>query len=205
MRVICMDMWNTLCRSLDSSGASYQDILVAEGVDASLVYPFVRDRLMTQRATYAELAQQMLEHFGMSARADLRRRIVRAWQQDNDRADWFPGARELVAELRRRGDRVGLVTNITQPAWKATNRRLGLEWEFDFHYLSWGMGHCKPCSHVWSTVEAAHQGAELWMVGDNQTDDLDEPARRGWNTLRVEPDGSSMPEVRRILLGPLFP
>lgn len=203
MRVICMDMWNTLCRSLDSSGASYQDILVAEGVDASLVYPFVRDRLMTQRATYAELAQQMLEHFGMSARADLRRRIVRAWQQDNDRADWFPGARELVAELRRRGDRVGLVTNITQPAWKANGRRLGLEWEFDFHYLSWEMGHCKPCPHVWSTVEAMHQGAELWMVGDNQTDDLDEPARRGWRTLLVAPDGSSLADVRRTLLGPL--
>ncbi len=200
MRVICIDLWNTLCRSLNSSGAGYQDILASEGVDPTTVYPFVRDHLMTRRATYDELAVALLRRFGLESRNDLRRQVVESWRQDNDKSDWFPGARELVELLRERGNRVVLVTNITQPAWKATSRRLGLEWEFDSHYLSFEMGHSKPNDHVWATLEAQHQGAELWMVGDNQQDDLYGPSSRGWRTMFVAPDGSSLDQVRNFFV-----
>ncbi len=76
MRVICIDLWNTLCRSLNSSGAGYQDILASEGVDPTTVYPFVRDHLMTRRATYDELAVALLRRFGLESRNDLRRQVV---------------------------------------------------------------------------------------------------------------------------------
>ena len=201
MRVICFDLWNTLCRSLNSNGAGYQDILVEAGVDPAQVYPFVRDHLMTRLATYDQLAAALLQRFGLDGRDGLRGRIVAAWRQDNDQSDWFPGARELVADLRQRGSRVVLVTNITQPAWKATSKRLGLEWSFDSHYLSFEMGHSKPDNHVWATLEAKHQAAEMWMVGDNQQDDLYGPSSRGWRAMLVAPDGSSIDHVRNFFIG----
>ena len=125
---------------------------------------------------------------------------ARAWEEDNCTADWFPGARELLDQLRTKGNKLVLVSNISLPAWKTVGRKLAICEPFDKVFLSCKMGLAKPDPKVWQTVESWYPEADqFWMVGDNQVDDLDVPKTMGWQTILVTKDGSNLDQAQSLL------
>ncbi len=190
MRVICIDLWNTLIRSRDPSGASYEQALIDGGADQEAIYPFVRSELMTRALPYSEMGSLLCAHLGITD-ALIGRKVVGLWELDNQASSWFPGALVKLKALSQLGKLV-LITNITEPGWKVVNARLRIEEQFDRLFLSYEQGCAKPDRRVWDTIEQWYPDAsEFWMVGDRYDDDIQAPSMRGWKTSQVDGDGIS--------------
>lgn len=207
--VVCFDLFHTLITPVASRGASYEDVLVRLGAPRDRVYPFVRARLMTADMTIEEMVAALFREFGFSPEREAVAfdAAVAGWKEDND-CRWIEGAAELVAELAAEPSfAVCLVSNATRPGWEAVDRRLSVGRRFHAMHLSWQQGSAKPDPRCWSGI-LRDLGArslplsQCWMVGDNQVDDLDPPARMGWNTFLAAKDGSNMARLREQLLNP---
>lgn len=191
MRVIGVDLWNTIVKTLASpTGASYGDVLVRLGVPQEEIYPFVREQLMTRRIDYDVMIDYLFSHFGIMAHEAQKREAVSLWKEDNNRAIWFDGAKELLRLLRQGQDALVLISNVTFPAWEKINTELGVAEEFDRVVCSCDLGMAKPDPRMWQVVENWYPAAsEFWMVGDNELNDLAVPRQMGWKTALVDEDG----------------
>ncbi len=199
-RVICFDLWNTLIASLDPTGASYEQTLINSGVCQSDIYPIVRDHLMNKGLGYEQMAEILCNHFGITDQ-EVGLRVIASWQNDNTKTRWFKGAKTMLKKLRQSNTLV-LISNITAPGWETVNQRLGIDQHFDKLLLSFQEGVSKPSPELWDRVKILYPEAkEYWMIGDNVADDLLIPRKLGWNTIRVEKDGSTLTLVRKLLEG----
>src|SRR3989338_6699422 len=174
-KVICFDLWNTLVCSA-GSGASYENVLTRAGVTREEIFPFVREELMTSPGELGQLIDRMLDHFGIDPplRAGIKRAVQEAWQRDNASVSWIPGAESLLQEIHALGHELVLITNSTEPGWRAAVKKLGLRSHFDQLLLSWELGFAKPDPHIWEEVESRYPDLQLkdfWMVGDRDGDD----------------------------------
>ncbi|KKP59257.1 MAG: hypothetical protein UR53_C0004G0010 [Candidatus Magasanikbacteria bacterium GW2011_GWC2_34_16] len=174
-------------------GASYEDVLVQLGVDRKLIYPVVRDCLMTGKFSYRTMVDFLFDHFQIIGCVSERRKATNCWERDNQSARWFTRATELVARLRQEGNNLVLVSNISTPAWDTVGAMLEINTKFDRLFLSFQEGMAKPNKQVWQTVESWFpQSKEFWMIGDNNDDDLVVPRAMGWQTRLVKNDGSDL-------------
>ncbi len=106
----------------------------------------------------------------------------------------LPGAREALTELRRRGYRMGLVSNCMMPpaACRRELDRLGLAPYLDFTVISSQVGYRKPSERIYQEAMAlARNGADalersrVLFVGDSPGFDVIAPGALGMKTALV--------------------
>ena len=100
---------------------------------------------------------------------------------------------ELLPAFKRKGYLLGIASNaqaytLTELEWALGTARLDMT-IFDPELMFWSYQHgfAKPDPHVFQilTARLEHRGimpAEALMVGDRQDNDVDPPARFGWQT-----------------------
>lgn len=203
-RVICFDLWNTLVRSCQGTGASYADVLVRLGANPESIYPIVRDELMVSRMEYRGMALYLCKRLNLRPTENDLLEIANNWRRDDDESEWLPGAVQLLEELHKHDHILVLITNITKRAWNAVESKLGIALYFNRTFLSCNKGYSKPDQRMWQTVENVlpnFSPSERWMIGDNETDDLAVPATMGWKTILVGVKGVPLTEVPGIIDG----
>jgi len=116
------------------------------------------------------------------------------WQSWIGVLDPIEGAAETLAELKQRGYRLGLISNVAAPARYAHAElaRLGLEECLDGCVFSSVVGYRKPHPAIYEAgiegVYGSGHGAErrrMLFVGDGPIYDVAEPQRRGMRTALV--------------------
>lgn len=125
-----------------------------------------RMRLDEARVDITHLALQRL---GRDDRT-LATEIATHFRTHRDAAiSFFPGARETLDELRRRGHRLALVTNGQSHHQRAKLQRFGLEPVFDAICIEGEMGFGKPDPRAFALAleRLGLPPEETWMVGDN--------------------------------------
>lgn len=97
-----------------------------------------------------------------------------------------PAVRALLGFLRRRGLKLGLLTNSGSP-FREPFERAGLAELFDAAVFSCELGAKKPAPESYRAVLAALgvEAAAALMVGDSLANDVEAPAGLGMRTLRV--------------------
>jgi FMN phosphatase YigB (HAD superfamily) len=200
-RVVCFDLWNTLAHSL--AGVSYQDLLVKHGAKKGLLYPFVRDCLMTRILTYEQMVERIVRFFRLSCSKEEQRQVVACWQAENNCVAWIDSATNVLKWCRADRDTiVVLVSNCTERGWQSATEQLDLLKYFDLTIASCHNGCAKPDYRIWEMIRAFYpKTGEFWMIGDNATDDLAVPKALGWKTILVGPRGVALSEVPTILKG----
>ena len=100
--------------------------------------------------------------------------------------DAIPGAPSLLAFLKRRGIKLGVVSNLASP-FKAPVATLGLGETFDTLAYSCDEGLAKPEPGIYQRALARLdvQPAAALFVGDNQLNDVQTPASLGMRTAGV--------------------
>lgn len=101
-----------------------------------------------------------------------------------------PAARSLLGFLRRRGLRLGLLTNSGSP-FREPFEAAGLAECFDAALFSCDLGCKKPAPESYRAALAALACApeEMLMIGDSPATDVDGPAAIGMPALRLGPPG----------------
>lgn len=97
-----------------------------------------------------------------------------------------PGVRSLLAFLKRRGVKLGLVSNLASP-FREVVRTLGLEPAFDAVAYSCDEGVSKPDPRIYRLVleRLAVAAEDALFVGDNVPNDVRAPAALGLRTAGV--------------------
>jgi putative hydrolase of the HAD superfamily len=113
----------------------------------------------------------------------------------------FPGALETLDELRRRGVRLGLITNGQGEIQRAKIIRFDLARRFDHLQIEGEHGFGKPEERAYRHALAALGVTvdEAWMVGDNLEWEVVAPQRLGLTAIWFDPRGAGLPpgsEVR---------
>lgn len=111
----------------------------------------------------------------------------------------FPEAKQVLAEVRARGYRVGLLSN-WGPTGKTVFRQLGLEPFFDDVLFSYECGLVKPAVKIFR-LAAERLGlspADCLMVGDNLQYDIWGALGAGMPAFWVNRRGVNGPEMTRV-------
>lgn len=151
---------------------------------------FLRDVLVVRPFVGREaFVDAVLERFPARAGLDpgvVRTEALELLDRELASARPEPAARALLGFLRRRGLKLGLLTNSGSP-FREPFERSGLADLFDAAVFSCDLGAKKPVPESYRAVLAAlgvEPGAAL-MVGDSLANDVEAPAALGMRTLLV--------------------
>ncbi len=157
--------------------------------------------LLTPIATPAEFVDRVVEGLEVECTPELRRRCLDLVEAEMASIEPVEGTRSLLSFLKRRGYRLGLVSNSSGIHASALDR-LELRDSFDAVCLSCDEGVAKPDPEIYrrlgERLECPPQA--ILVVGDSLENDVLTPQRLGMRALRIHPEDSrSIPRV--TLLG----
>ncbi|HVO52401.1 MAG TPA: HAD-IA family hydrolase [Thermoanaerobaculia bacterium] len=148
---------------------------------------FVRDGLLTRSfpdvEAFAAFAAEALDPEGP---AEAKAACAESVRAEVGSVSAFPGVPPLLQFLKRRGLKLGLVSNLASP-FKAPLETLGLLPLFDVVLLSCDEGRVKPDPAVYARLlERLGVAAEsVLFVGDSSANDIAAPAALGMRTAGV--------------------
>jgi putative hydrolase of the HAD superfamily len=151
-----------------------------------------QDMFAARRAILA----QSFERLGLSPEGELVREVADAYSSEREaRVAPFPGALEALAELRRRGHRLGLLTNGGARLQRAKIERYDLARFFDAVRIEGEVGVGKPEAGAFAgALEALGAAGEpAMMIGDDLDTDVAGGRAAGLATVWVDHAGAGPP------------
>lgn len=145
---------------------------------------------LLERQGVSRVFDQGLEALGIEPDPERIEDLVRAFRGHMPSIRPFPGVPEMLDRLRRRGFRLGLLSDgpraVQESKWKA----LGLGERFEvvvFTDALGGRATWKPDPAGFEAMErlSGLAGPDLVMVGDRPRHDLVPAAARGWRAVRM--------------------
>ena len=155
-----------------------------------------QDMFAARRAIFA----QAFERLGLSPEGELVREVADAYSSEREaRVAPFPGALETLAELRRRGHRLGLLTNGGALLQRAKLARYDLVRFFDAVRIEGEVGVGKPDGAAFAGALAAlgARGEPAVMIGDDLDADVAGASRAGLTTIWVDHARQGPPAAAR--------
>jgi putative hydrolase of the HAD superfamily len=151
-----------------------------------------QDMFAARRAIFAEA----FERLGLSPEGELVREVADAYSGEREaRVAPFPGALEALAELRRRGHRLGLLTNGGAPLQRAKIERYGIARFFDAVRIEGevGIGKPEPAAFAGALAALGAAGEPAAMIGDDLDADVAGGRAAGLATVWVDHAGAGPP------------
>jgi putative hydrolase of the HAD superfamily len=161
-----------------------------------------RSRLARQDMFAARrvIVAQAFERLGLSPEGELVREVADAFSSEREaRVAPFPGALQTLAELRRRGHAIGLLTNGGAKLQRAKLERYDLARCFDVVRIEGEVGVGKPEAAAFAGALAAlgATGEPAMMIGDDLDADVAGGSRAGLATVWVDHAGAGPPRTAR--------
>lgn len=152
-------------------------------------------RLDLERSRF-DVVDSALKRLGIDRR-DLAKRFAQAYSDRRVgvmRA--YPGVLDALAELRRRGVKLALLTNGMGPTQRDKVDRFELESLFDAVFIEGEIGLGKPEPELFRRALDALgvTAADTWVVGDNLEWEVAAPQRMGMAGIWVDWQGTGLPE-----------
>jgi putative hydrolase of the HAD superfamily len=147
-----------------------------------------QDMFAARRAILA----QTFERIGLSPESELVREVADAYSSEREaRVAPFPGAIEALARLRRRGHRLGLLTNGGARLQRAKIDRYDLARLFDAVRIEGEVGIGKPMAAAFAGALAAlgASGEPAAMIGDDLAADVAGAKAAGLSAIWVDHGG----------------
>jgi putative hydrolase of the HAD superfamily len=155
-----------------------------------------QDMFAARRAIVA----QAFDRLGLSPEGELVREVADAYSSEREaRVAPFPGALEALAELRRRGHRLGLLTNGGAKLQRAKIERWDLARFFDAVRVEGevGVGKPEPAAFAGALAALGAAGQPAAMVGDDLEADVAGGRAAGLATIWVDHAGRGAPARAR--------
>jgi putative hydrolase of the HAD superfamily len=146
-------------------------------------------------AASREIVRHAFADMGLSG-VDLAHRISDDYRARRDRAiALYPGAIDVLEQLRTRGIPMALITNGNAVAQRRNVERFGLARYFDCVIIEGEFGVGKPDERVFRHALAACDArpADTWMVGDSLEADIAPAVRLGMHAIWVDATGEGAP------------
>lgn len=203
--VILFDLWMTLvCSLLKDPVLSLQEFFgyLGQQGDGKLDPDFLTTCLTTDSAVESEFLALVAQAHGLSIPAEIGSQFTALLQSERGNFWKYPEAEEVLAALKARGKRLGLVSNLWPfpvPHIFETN---GLGQYFEHLGFSFRVGARKPDAKFYLAVcdMFGVQPSECTMVGDSMTNDVYGALAVGMQAVLINRSGTpatGLPENAR--------
>lgn len=182
---ILFDLYGTLLKAADRPFS--RRLPAALGVSRAAWVALLRDRLLTESFSDARaFAEFVARALAPDRAADAAAACLARIEAECASVVLMPGVGSLLGFLKRRGVKLGVVSNLASP-FKAPVAKLGLADVFDAAVYSCDEGIAKPDVEVYRRALARLGVAPdaAIFVGDNVRNDVDAPAALGLRTVGV--------------------
>lgn len=192
-RAVIFDLWQTLVPwDVISATRFYDEMAVAAGVDEERF----REAWVGQRKDreVRPIADHLRDLFdGLGAELDLDEVLAMRREWTKRSLQPRPDALETLAELRRRGRKLGLISVCSQDVphvWDET----ALGGEFDATVFSCDVGVSKPDPRIYEIAceRLGVEPADCLFVGDGANDELPGAERAGMTALQLRAPGEPL-------------
>lgn len=192
------DLFGTL---IDGDGAENAYIEALDGLFAGVEYWTVNAYVgVTDFGSVDACIAKSLEKFNLTASEDQIRIFKEKWGQWKNLLQLEDGAIEVLTELKKRGCKLGLVTNDNNLIGNLFEK-FDLEKHFDVIISSYKIGIAKPNPEIY-TLCAEKLGvtnfSEITMVGDKLDRDVEPPIALGMRGILYDPYEENVEYPHRI-------
>lgn len=189
LKAVIFDLYGTLAFARER--LVHKEIPRALGVPGRLWVELIRRELLLRPFADTESFARFVQERLAPERPDAQPRVRELVEREVASVEAAPGARALLAFLKRRGFALGLLSNLASPH-KAPVERLGLAEHLGAAGFSCDAGRTKPDPAFYLDL-LARLGAgpeEALMLGDSEANDVAAPRRLGMRALLVDPKGT---------------
>jgi putative hydrolase of the HAD superfamily len=198
-RAVIFDLWQTLVPwPTESAGKMYAALAEVWGADPETFQEvWVRRRRERELGPIEPHLRSIADELGLTGDLETVLRMRREWTFESlrPRDDALP----TLAELRRRGHRLGMISACSQDVpdvWDRTS----LAGLFDSAVFSCSTGFSKPDPRIYAVAchELEVEAGDCLFVGDGANDELPGAERAGMTALQLRPPGEELtPEGAR--------
>jgi len=196
-RAVLFDAAETLFTTKGSVGEIYGGIARQYGSNAptdAIQAAFARQfrgsgplSTQDQKRWWKDVVHRVFSEVGMVNNFD--QFFDQVYDRFRDSGGWvlFPETREVLAELKQRGLKLGVISNFDDRAYSVM-RSLNILEFFDSVTLSSETGHCKPDREIFDAAVRALGvvAAEVLLVGDSLHDDVEAAMRAGLSAVLID-------------------
>ncbi len=209
-RAVLFDAAETLFTTRGSVGEIYGSIAREYGSQAApevIQAAFVRHfrgagpiSIENQKQWWRDVVFRVFSEVGMVENFD--EFFNRVYDRFRDSQGWilFPETREVLEELKRRGLKIGVISNFDDRI-HSVMRSLDILSYFDSITISSETGFCKPDRQIFEAAVRALgvPASSILLVGDSLRDDVEAGARAGLGAVLIDRSGRyAAVEVPRI-------
>ena len=176
----------------------FRGILATDfGISAEMTRPFFYGRFNLCATGKAALFEELPPFLESWAWPGSPREFVDMWFAADSMVK--PDVLDFASDLRARGLRCHIASNQEKHRALYIAETMGFGARFDSLFFSHALGAQKPAAEYYERIEArlGLRGAELLFIDDNR-DNVDAAARRGWHTVHFVGLESIEEVVRRL-------
>ena len=152
--VYIFDLWFTLIYGLTTDPiATFWQILT--GKDDPCPDEFIRECLTIDISYPDAYAQAIARKFGFEATPAVLCQFRKVLRDEQSALGLYPDTLEVIDEIRRRGHRTALASNLWPFAVRTVDKLIGLRHRFDHLACSFQVGHSKPSRELFDNVTGA--------------------------------------------------
>lgn len=154
-----------------------------------------------QKEWWKNVVRRVFTETGMVEKFD--QFFEQVYDRFRDSQGWvlFPETTEVLHELKRRGLKIGVISNFDDRIYTVM-RSLGILEYFDAVTISSETGYCKPDRHIFEAAIRAldEPPPKIVLVGDSLSDDVEAGMRAGLDAVLIDRNGRHLAanHVRRI-------
>jgi len=196
-RAILFDAAETLFTTKGSVGEIYGSIARQYGSNAStdaIQAAFARQfrgagpiSTQDQKQWWKDVVYRVFSEVGMVHNFD--QFFDQVYDRFRDSGGWvlYPETTEVLAELKERGFKLGVISNFDDRAYSVM-RSLNILRFFDSVTLSSETGYCKPDREIFEAAVRALgvDAAKILLVGDSLQDDVEAAMRAGLSAVLID-------------------
>jgi putative hydrolase of the HAD superfamily len=192
-RAVIFDLWQTLVPwNVDEANLFYDEMAVAVGVEQRRFREaWISGRPSRETGPIADHLRELLSGLGVDGEIDELIAMRKGWTKRALRPR--PDALETLAELRRRGHRLGLISVCSEDVpnvWDETP----LAGALDETIFSCEVGISKPDPRIYEIAceRLGVEAGDCLFVGDGANDELPGAERAGMTALQLRPPGEQL-------------
>ena len=200
VKAVLFDAAETLFTTRGSVGEIYGSVGGEYGSKAqpdTIQAAFVRNfrgagpvSVENQKLWWKDIVHRVFTEAGMVGNFD--EFFDRVYDTFRDSQGWtlFPETREVLAELKNQGYKLGVISNFDTRIYSVMDS-LGILQFFDAVTTSSETGYCKPDPEIFEAAVRALNVApsEVVIVGDNRRDDVEAGQRAGLHVVLIDRSG----------------
>ncbi|MGV8169208.1 MAG: HAD family hydrolase [Candidatus Nanoarchaeia archaeon] len=207
-KAIIFDLWGTVVETgvVPSPSRQVRYFLRVQQSFSDFIVAFEHSFMTKKFNSLQEAFEQVVKDFNLRIPGFVYEKLVGTWNKNAILSKMFPDVEEVLKELKKRGYKLYLLSNVDQFSFEQVNEKFKLTELFDKVYPSYETGLLKANPEAYKQIlkENKLKEADVVMVGDSLDSDVKSAEKAGIKGILIDRRDTRDAEDKIISLSQLL-